>query len=76
MGGAMKPVGAVLVILGLLGLTFGGISYNKKETIAQIGDLKMQATEKRQLSLPPAVNGLAILVGAALWFRGGRKSQG
>ena len=72
-GGVMKPVGAVLVLLGMAGLMFGGISYNKKETIAQIGDLKMQATEKRQLALPPAVNGLAILIGAALWFRAGRK---
>jgi hypothetical protein len=69
----VKAVGAVLVLLGLLGLIFGGISYNKRETIAQIGDLKMQATEKRQLALPPAVNGLAILIGAALWFRAGRK---
>ena len=75
-GGVMKPVGAVLVILGMLGLMFGGISYNKKETIAQIGDLKMQATEKKQLALPPAVNGLAILVGAALWFRAGRRPAG
>ena len=69
----MKAIGAVLVILGLAGLVFGGIPYNKRETIAQIGDLKMQATEKKQLALPPAVNGLAILVGAALWFRAGRR---
>ena len=73
-GSVMKPVGAVLVLLGMAGLMFGGISYNKKETIAQIGDLKMQATEKKQLALPPAINGLAILVGAALWFRAGRRN--
>ena len=72
--GMMRPLGAVLVILGFLGLMFGGISYNKKETIAQIGDLKMQATEKHQLALPPAVCGLAILLGSAFWFRGGRQS--
>ena len=71
-GGVMKPVGAVLVILGMLGLMFGGISYNKKETIAQIGDLKMQATEKKQLALPPIVYGFAILLGSAFWFRADR----
>ena len=69
----MRAVGAVLVLLGLLGLIFGGIPYNERETIAQIGDLKMQATEKKQLALPPAVNGLAILIGAALWFRASRR---
>ena len=70
----MKAIGAVLVVIGLVGLIFGGIPYNKRETIAQIGDIKMQATEKKQLSLPPAVNGLAILIGAALWFRAGRRN--
>mgnify|MGYP001617038686 CR=1 FL=1 len=69
----MKAVGAVLVVLGFLGLVFGGIPYNRRETIAEIGGLKMQATEKRQLALPPVLNGLAILVGTALWFRAGRK---
>ena len=70
----MRIAGAVLVLLGLAGLIFGGIPYNKKETIAQIGDLKMEATEKKQLALPPALNGLAILIGAALWFRAGRRN--
>ena len=71
----MKPLGAVLVLLGLLGLIFGGIPYDKRETIAQIGNLKMQATEKRQLTLPPAVFGFSILVGAVLWFRAGARPQ-
>ena len=71
----MRPLGAALVILGLLGLAFGGIPYNKSETIAQIGDFKMRATEKRQLTLPPVVFGLAILIGSALWFRSGVKPR-
>lgn len=72
----MKATGAALVILGFLGLLFGGIPYNRKETLAQIGDLKMQATEKKTFGLPPAVNGLAILIGTALWFRGSRRPTG
>lgn len=71
----MKALGAVLVLLGFLGLLFGGIPYTRTETVAQIGDFKMRATEKRQLKLPPVVSGLAILVGAAIWFGAGRKPQ-
>ncbi len=71
----MKVLGAALVILGLLGLLFGGIPYNKTETIAQIGGIKMRATEKRHLELPPIVSGFAILVGAVLWFRAGRNPK-
>ena len=69
----MRAVGGVLVVLGFLGLVFGGIPYNRRETVARIGDLKMEATEKRTLGVPPAVNGLAILVGTILFIRGGRK---
>ena len=69
----MKALGAVLVILGFLGLLFGGIPYNKTETIAEVGGLKMRATEKKQMSLPPVVSGMAILVGAAIWFGASRK---
>jgi hypothetical protein len=71
----MKALGGVLVLLGFLGLLFGGIPYNRTETVAQIGNLKMRATEKRQLSLPPVVSGFAILVGAAIWFSARRKPQ-
>jgi hypothetical protein len=70
----MKAIGAVLVILGLVGLLIGGFSYNKTETVAEIGGLKMRATEKKQV--PPLVSGLAILVGAVIWFGAGRKPQG
>lgn len=71
----MRALGAALVVLGLLGLLFGGIPYRKTETIAQIGDLKMSATEKRNLGLPPIVSGFAILVGATLWFRAGSRPK-
>jgi hypothetical protein len=69
----MKALGAALVILGVLGLFFGGIPYKKTETVAQIGDFKMRATENRQLSFPPIVSGFAILVGAVIWFGASRK---
>jgi hypothetical protein len=68
----VRALGAALVLIGLLGLAFGGIPYNSKETVAQIGGLKMQATERKTLGLPPLANGVAILIGAALWFRAGR----
>jgi hypothetical protein len=72
----MRAAGAALVLLGFLGLIFGGIPYNRKETVAEIGSIKMQATERKTFGLPPAVNGLAILIGTAMWFRGGRRPSG
>ena len=69
----MRIAGAALILLGFLGLLFGGLPYRETRNVAQIGDLKMQVSERKQLALPPFVSGLAILVGATLWFRGGRR---
>ncbi|HEY3214906.1 MAG TPA: DUF3185 domain-containing protein [Candidatus Eisenbacteria bacterium] len=63
----MKIAGAVLVLLGFAGLVWGGVPYRQTRNVAQIGDLKMQVTEKKQLALPPLVSGFAILVGTVLW---------
>src|SRR5262245_13054783 len=59
-GGRMKIAGAVLVLLGFAGLVWGGVPYRQTRNVAQIGDLKMQVTEKKQLALPPLVSGFAI----------------
>ena len=64
----MKIAGAVLIVLGLLGLMVGGIPYKKTTNVAEFGDLKMQVKEEKQLTVPPIVSGLAILAGAALLF--------
>jgi hypothetical protein len=71
----MKQAGAALILLGFLGLWFGGIPYHKTETVAQIGGLKMQANESKQLEIPPVLSGLAILAGAVM-LMAGRKSPG
>jgi hypothetical protein len=70
----MRIVGVALVALGLLGLLFGGIPYKESQNVAEIGGFKMQVTEKKRLTIPPIVSGLAILAGAALLF-GSRKRQ-
>jgi hypothetical protein len=64
----MKIAGIVLIVLGFAALVFGGVPYNRTENVAQIGDFKMNMTEKKQLAIPPVVSGLAILVGSALLF--------
>jgi hypothetical protein len=71
----MRIVGIILVIAGLCALLFGGgFNYNKTENVAQIGDLKMQVTEKKQFTIPPLVSGIAIGLGVILFFMDRRKS--
>lgn len=70
----MRALGIALVILGVVGLLWGGIPYKKTENVAEIGGLKMQVTEKKQMTISPWISGIAILAGVALIMRGGKSA--
>jgi hypothetical protein len=62
----MKPIGFVLVVLGVLALVYGGISYNRQRTVLDIGPFKATATEQKNIPLSPIVGGIALLGGILL----------
>jgi hypothetical protein len=62
----MKLVGIVLIILGVLALAYQGIRYTTHEKLIDIGPLKVTASEKKTIPLPPIVGGVAIVAGIAM----------
>ena len=62
----MKAVGFVLVILGLLALVYGGISYNRQRTVLDVGPFRATATEQKNVPLSPIVGGIVLLSGILL----------
>ena len=70
----MRSIGIVLVVLGVLALVYGGISYNKNRTVLQMGSMSVTATEHKSIPVP-AVAGVAVLIGGvALMMVGRRRS--
>jgi hypothetical protein len=63
---SMKLVGIVFILLGVLALVYQGVRYTTKENLIDIGPLKVTATEKKTIPLPPIVGGVAIVAGIAL----------
>ena len=59
----MKGFGAVLAVLGLLVLIYGGISYSRQRTILDVGPFKATATEQKNVPLSPIVGGIVLLGG-------------
>ena len=62
----MKAIGIVLVILGIVALVYGGIGYNREETIFEIGGLKATATEHKTIPIPALVGAISLIGGVAL----------
>ncbi len=72
----MKPlviVGILLILLGIVALSYQRITYTSEEKIAEIGPLKATAEREKSIPLPPVLGGLALLVGAGMVVVGYRK---
>ena len=64
----MRILGAVLVVLGFVGLVVRGVPYHSTENLAEIGTFKMKVTEEKRFEIPPLLSGCLILAGAVLLF--------
>lgn len=69
----MKTIGIVLVVLGVLALVYGGISYNKNRTVLEVGSMSVTATEHKSIPVPAVVGVVALVGGGALLVFGKRR---
>lgn len=72
----MKPtqiLALVLVIAGVLGLAYGGFSYDKQSTGAKLGPIELKVTETKTARVPMWAGVGAIVAGGLLLVLGGRK---
>jgi hypothetical protein len=70
---AATVVGILLVIIGVVALIYGGISYTKEETVLDIGPLEARTRTRETIPLPPLLGGLALAGGIVLLVVGARK---
>lgn len=61
-----KTIGIVLIILGLLGVAYGGLTFTTKEKVVDLGPIEATRDKKHRLPVPPIVGGLALLGGVVL----------
>ena len=70
---ATRIVGLVLVIIGLVGLLWGGVFWNRERTIVDIGPIEAKAKEREGVPIPPIVGGLILVAGIVLMVVPGRR---
>ena len=63
---AVKIVGVVLIIAGVLALVYGGFSFTKETHEAKLGPLELQVKEKEAVNIPVWAGVGAIAIGAVL----------
>lgn len=60
----MTILGVVLIALAIIGLTFGGVTYNDKDT-TEIGPIDVTVTKKERIHIPQGL-AIAALIGGGL----------
>ena len=59
-------IGAILVVVGLLGFAIPVFTTQKTEEVARIGNLKLQNTEDTSHRIPPIFSGGVLVLGMIL----------
>jgi len=59
-------VGLLLVVVGLVGVVYGGITYTRNKHLARVGPIEVTTQEQRQIPISPILGGVAIVAGVAL----------
>jgi hypothetical protein len=62
----VKTLGVILIVLGLIGLVWGGFTYTTRETVVDIGPIHATRDKTHNILLPPLAGALALIGGIAL----------
>ena len=65
----MKALGVILVLLGIIGLFAGGISYTRREEILDVGPIEATVEKRERIPLPPIAGAIALGCGIVLLMR-------
>ena len=69
----MKIAGIVLIVIGIIALAYGGITYTTREKVLDVGPIEATAERQKTIPLPPLLGGLALAGGVALLIVGSRR---
>ena len=61
-----KAPGIVLIVLGLIGLAWGGFTYTTKEKVLDVGPIHATRDETHSVPLPPIAGAVAVIGGIVL----------
>jgi len=69
----MRLVGIALIVLGVCGLAYGGLSWTRREKVIDAGPIQVSRDKTESLPLPPIAGGILLIAGVALLASGRSK---
>jgi uncharacterized membrane protein YidH (DUF202 family) len=69
----MKIAAIALIVVGVIALAYGGISYTREKKVLDIGPLEATTKTRETIPLPPVFGVVAIAGGVALLLVAARR---
>lgn len=69
----MKIAAIVLIVIGVIALAYGGISYTREKKVLDLGPLEATTKTRETIPLPPVLGAAAIVGGVLLLVVSGKK---
>jgi len=64
--GMSRTVGIILIVLGLVGLAYGGITYTTRQKVLDVGPIHATRDKTHTFPLPPIAGAVALVCGVVL----------
>jgi uncharacterized membrane protein YidH (DUF202 family) len=62
----VKIIGILLIVLGLGGLAYGGLSWTRKDKVVDLGPVQVTRDKTESVPIPPIAGAACLLAGAAM----------
>jgi hypothetical protein len=69
----MRIAGLVLIVLGVVGLVYGGITYTRRRDTVSLGPLSATVKQKETVPLSPLLSGIVLAAGVGLLVAGRKR---
>jgi hypothetical protein len=69
----MTITGLILIVLGVVGLIYGGITYTSSKDVVDLGPMHLKVDQQKHIPLSPISGAVAVAVGVVLITVGRRR---
>ncbi len=60
-----RILGAILIVLGLIGIVWGGFTYTTQKKVVDLGPIQATHTTHHDIPVPPIAGAISIIAGVA-----------
>jgi len=62
----MKILGVILIVLGIIGFAYGGITWTTRDKVIDLGSVEVTRAERQRIPVPPIAGAICTFAGVAL----------